>query len=94
MDFGQSLDQQKFSLQIMSLQIDNQLPGTPYPVILSFDHNIGISSRDTRETAIGTQEPAFSVVVAKWRNKYLSLVSFEYIGLRFVFCTNSCENFC
>ncbi|XP_031091593.1 uncharacterized protein LOC115996484 isoform X5 [Ipomoea triloba] len=82
MNFGQSLDQQKFSLQIMSLQIDNQLPGTPYPVILSFDHNIGITSRDTRETAIGTQEPAFSVVVAKWRNKYLSLVSFEYIGLR------------
>ncbi|XP_071697656.1 intermembrane lipid transfer protein VPS13 [Rutidosis leptorrhynchoides] len=37
-DLVQSLDQQKFSLKIFALQIDNQLPTTPYPVILSFDH--------------------------------------------------------
>ncbi|KAL6541687.1 hypothetical protein OROGR_011173 [Orobanche gracilis] len=36
-DFVQSLDQQQFSLQIASLQIDNQLQMTSYPVILSFN---------------------------------------------------------
>ncbi|KAL6580643.1 hypothetical protein OROMI_008667 [Orobanche minor] len=36
-DLVQSLDQQQFSLQIASLQIDNQLHMTPYPVILSFN---------------------------------------------------------
>ncbi|VFQ74897.1 unnamed protein product [Cuscuta campestris] len=81
--FKQSLDQQKVSLQIMSLQIDNQLPTTPYPVILSLDHRTGVtSSRAMRETTPESQEPAFSMEVATWRNKYLSLVSFEYIGLR------------
>ncbi|VFQ83984.1 unnamed protein product [Cuscuta campestris] len=81
--FKQSLDQQKVSLQIMSLQIDNQLPTTPYPVILSLDHRTGItSSRAMRETTPESQEPAFSLEVATWRNRYLSLLSFKYIGLR------------
>uniref|UniRef100_A0A1D1Z4D3 Putative vacuolar protein sorting-associated protein 13A n=1 Tax=Anthurium amnicola TaxID=1678845 RepID=A0A1D1Z4D3_9ARAE len=34
----QSSDKQKISLQIHSLQIDNQLPNAPYPILLSFDH--------------------------------------------------------
>ncbi|KAE9461490.1 hypothetical protein C3L33_06604, partial [Rhododendron williamsianum] len=59
----QNLDQQKFSFQISSFQIDNQLPSTPYPVILLC-------------------EPAFWLAAAKWRNRDVSLASFEYISLR------------
>ncbi|KAM1717129.1 hypothetical protein COP2_025269 [Malus domestica] len=96
-DLVQSLDQQKLSLQITSLQIDNQLRSTPYPVILSFDHDyksnpIGhvikddvmkpISERLLQRTSHSSFEPVFYLAVSKWRKKDVSLVSFEYISLR------------
>lgn len=96
-NFVQSLDQQQFNLQVSSLQIDNQLNITPYPVILSFDHgnkgnlvNQVKYKEDSTKMASGSmpqisyREPVFSLAVAKWRNKD-TLVSFEHISLRFVF---------
>ncbi|XP_059667459.1 uncharacterized protein LOC132312914 [Cornus florida] len=97
-DLLQSLDQQKFALQISSLQIDNQLQSTPYPVILSFDHEnrsnlVGQMKNKDENTKIKTEtvmqvaaggpcETVFCFSAAKWRNENLSLVSFEYISLR------------
>lgn len=99
-DLVQSLDQQKLSLQITSLQIDNQLRSTPYPVILSFDRDyksnpIGhaikddamkpISERLLQRTSHSSFEPVFYLAVSKWRKKDVSLVSFEYISLRYAY---------
>ncbi|XP_028107933.1 uncharacterized protein LOC114306815 isoform X2 [Camellia sinensis] len=97
-DVLQSLDQQKFSFQISSLQIDNQLPSTPYPVILSFDREYRtnlVGQRRNRDDNTKTKseslmqitsdslcDPVFFLAAAKWRNRDVSLVSFEYISLR------------
>ncbi|CAK9168285.1 unnamed protein product [Ilex paraguariensis] len=95
-DLVQSMHQQKFSFQISSLQIDNQLHNTPYPVIMSFNQEHKSSSvglMKTKEnttkmksesvTQIRTEcEPVLSLAAAMWRNKDVSLVSFEYIILR------------
>ncbi|XP_073129939.1 intermembrane lipid transfer protein VPS13 isoform X2 [Henckelia pumila] len=94
--FVQSLDQQQCSLQIASLQIDNQLHSTPYPVILSFNQgnrsNIvnHLKSKDNITNLIGgkiaqtvsTNEPVLLLTVAKWRNSDATLISFESINLR------------
>ncbi|KAK6160539.1 hypothetical protein DH2020_003920 [Rehmannia glutinosa] len=96
--FVQSLDQQQFSLQIASFQIDNQLRTTPYPVILSFNRgNKGnlvnqMKFRDNSAKLNGggvsqiassdLHEPVISLAVSKWRNTDTSLVSFESICLR------------
>ncbi|KAL8217291.1 hypothetical protein R6Q57_024128 [Mikania cordata] len=97
-DLVQSLDQQKFSLKIFSLQIDNQLPTTPYPVILSFNHEgkqIRPSHTKTKDDSLrvigghmkqfisdSSCEPVLSLAAAKWRNKDRALLSFEHIYLR------------
>ncbi|KAK4437331.1 Vacuolar protein sorting-associated protein 13 [Sesamum alatum] len=97
-NFVQSLDRQQFSFQIASLQIDNQLHTTPYPVILSFncvnrgsvanqmkskDNSAKLISGSTSQIASSNlHEPVFSLAVAKWRNTDTSLVSFESISLR------------
>lgn len=88
----QFLDQQKLSLQISFLQIDNQLPNTPYPVILSFDYGNKGKKEDRRKITSVMQidsdslpEPVFSLSVVKWRSKSLSLVSLEYVNLRLCF---------
>lgn len=91
------MDQETFSLQMSSLQIDNQLHSTPYPVILSFEHEnrsntVGqVRSRDDNTRFISESElqiadslcdPVFTLAAAKWRNTDTSLVSFEYISLK------------
>ncbi|KAK6259268.1 hypothetical protein SCA6_013742 [Theobroma cacao] len=96
-DLLQSVDHQKLSFQISSLQMDNQLHNTPYPVILSFNsdyrsHQVGQITKDDgpkskaeRGLQISSDssfEPVFYLAVAKWRRKDVSLVSFEYISLR------------
>ncbi|BFG24048.1 hypothetical protein CerSpe_103220 [Prunus speciosa] len=96
-DLVQSLDQQKLSFQMTSLQIDNQLRSSPYPVILSFDRDyksnpIGHVNKDDvtkqrsermlQRTSHSSFEPVFYLAVSKWRKKDVSLVSFEYISLR------------
>ncbi|XP_050103728.1 uncharacterized protein LOC126583425 [Malus sylvestris] len=97
-DLIQSFDQQKLSFQITPLQIDNQLSCTPYPVILSFDRDYKSnpfghlikddvmkprSERLLQRTSHRSFEPVFYLAVSKWRKKDVSLVSFEYISLRF-----------
>ncbi|KAE8077724.1 hypothetical protein FH972_016258 [Carpinus fangiana] len=97
-DLLRSLDQQKFSFQISSLQIDNQLRTTPYPIILSFDHEYrstlagqirtydnSAKARNEKLLPMASDnscEPVFYLAVSNWRKKDISLVSFEYISLR------------
>ncbi|XP_057249486.1 uncharacterized protein LOC104905906 isoform X4 [Beta vulgaris subsp. vulgaris] len=97
-DLLQNMERQSFSFQISSLQIDNQLRGTPYPVVLSFDEDFkgGLVSHMRNKDggtktkmesmmnyAIGiSSEPKIYLVASKWRNKEMMLVSFEYINLR------------
>lgn len=98
LDLLQSLDQQKLSFQVTSLQIDNQLRSSQYPVMLSFDHEYKGNTTDHKDDCRKTSErvlqrtldisyePAFCLAVSKWRKKDISLVSFEYISLRCPFC--------
>ncbi|KAK8498349.1 hypothetical protein V6N12_032902 [Hibiscus sabdariffa] len=100
-DMFQSLEHQKLSCHISSLQIDNQLHNTPYPVILSFNreyrsNSVGQIKDDVPKikaerglliSSDSSFEPVFYLAVAKWRKKDISLVSFEYISLRMAdFC--------
>ncbi|PON37049.1 Vacuolar protein sorting-associated protein [Parasponia andersonii] len=80
----ESLDQQKLSFQISSLQIDNQLRASPYPVLLSFDHEYksNPAERILQRTTDFSHEPVFYIAVSNWRKKDVSLVSFEYIIIR------------
>lgn len=94
-DLLQSMDHQKLSCRISSLQIDNQLHSTPYPVILSFNsdyrsNQVGQIMKDDGKAEKGLPissdssfQPVFYLAVALWRKKDVSLVSFEYINLRF-----------
>ncbi|XP_074563233.1 LOW QUALITY PROTEIN: uncharacterized protein LOC141819877 [Curcuma longa] len=86
----QSLDQQKISLKTLSLQIDNQLSDTPYPILLSFDkENRGLATNILRNwenknshkesTLNSAVEPVIYFAAARWRNMDKSLVSFEHI---------------
>lgn len=88
----QSLDQQKISLKTLSLQIDNQLSDTPYPILLSFDkENRGLATNILRNwenknshkesTLDSAVEPVFYFAAARWRNMDKSLVSFEHIDV-------------
>ncbi|XP_057532669.1 uncharacterized protein LOC130810577 isoform X2 [Amaranthus tricolor] len=97
-EFLQNMERQIFYFQISSLQIDNQLRGTPYPVVLSFDEDFkGSLVNHVRNKEGGTKtkiesmmsyavgvssEPKICLKVSKWRNKETMLVSFEYIILR------------
>lgn len=94
----QSLDQQKISLKTLSLQIDNQLSDTPYPILLSFDkENRGLATNILRNwenknshkesTLNSAVEPVIYFAAARWRNMDKSLVSFEHIdfGYELVF---------
>lgn len=98
-DLARSIDQETFCLQLSSLQIDNQLHSTPYPVILSFEHemrnnpvaqirrkdnNTKFNSDSEVELADSPCDPVFTLAAAKWRNTDTSLVSFEYISLKCV----------
>ncbi|KAL5715325.1 hypothetical protein ACHQM5_017158 [Ranunculus cassubicifolius] len=97
-DVVQNVQQQKFSFQISSLQVDNQLHNTAYPVLLSLDHDYAgnitgqMKTKDDNikmknEAVLGfssekSVQPQFSLSAVKWRNKEISFVSFEYIILR------------
>ncbi|KAK1306903.1 hypothetical protein QJS10_CPA10g00690 [Acorus calamus] len=93
----QSSDQQKISLEILSLQIDNQLYDTTFPTLLSFEHlyrhstqlkqNKEADSKIKNENVSPivsefSHEPVIHLSAARWRNVDCSLVSFEYIKFR------------
>lgn len=92
---NQSVDRQKLSFQISSLQIDNPLHNSSYPVILSFndDHrgiplDWGIKDKgrffeSIEQLRINTRDAVLYIGLAKWRKKDVSLVSFEYINIRY-----------
>ncbi|CAA7023283.1 unnamed protein product [Microthlaspi erraticum] len=96
LDLSQSVDQQKLSFQISSLQIDNPLHNSSYPVILSFSHDHrGIApdwgTKDNKTRSLSetveqvrshTRDTVVDIGIAKWRKKDVSLVSFEYINIR------------
>lgn len=97
LDLNQSVDQQKLSFQISSLQIDNPLHNSSYPVILSFNHHHrgippdwGITdnkaiflSETVQQVRSNTHDPVLYIGLAKWRKKDVSLVSFENINIRY-----------
>lgn len=99
LDLNQSVDQQKLSFQISSLQIDNPLHNSSYPVILSFNHDHrgiapdwGIKDNKTRslsetvqQVRSHTRDAVVDIGLAKWRKKDVSLVSFEYINIRYYY---------
>lgn len=94
-DLSQSVDQQKLSFQISSLQMDNPLHNSSYPVILSFndDHrgipiDKGIKDKarffeSVEQLRSNTRDAVLYIGLAKWRKKDVSLVSFEYINIRY-----------
>lgn len=102
LDLLQSVDQQTLVFSISSLQIDNELRTTSYPVILSFNKDCRSNqasqiTKDDRKknknekgfpsTSGGSGEPVFYLNVAKWRKKDATLVSFQNIRLRIAdFC--------
>ncbi|XP_050228405.1 uncharacterized protein LOC126677693 isoform X2 [Mercurialis annua] len=92
----QSLDQQKLSFQMSSLQIDNQLQTTPFPVILSFnpEYRSSVAGQRAKKDLTNLKselmgqissesdcEPVVDLAIATWRKKDISFVSFEYIML-------------
>ena len=99
MNLLQSLDRQCLSLLISSLQIDNQLRFTPYPVLLSFDGGYRSGQVDnfkSREDGTRTRienlsqmssssVPVLCLEISKWRKKDISFISYEYVKLRFLF---------
>ncbi|KAM7261915.1 hypothetical protein ACFE04_020992 [Oxalis oulophora] len=83
-DLIQSLDLQKLSFQISSMQIDNQLRTTQYPVVLSFNHDYKKedNAKSKQITINKSNDHVLDLAISKWRKKDESLVSFEYINLR------------
>ncbi|KAJ4705608.1 putative Vacuolar protein sorting-associated protein [Melia azedarach] len=95
-DLLQNLEQQRLSFEISYLQIDNQLPTTPYPVILSFNQehrrnlagktkDDGGKSKSERVLQVASDsscEPVLYLSLGKWRKKDIALVSFEHISFR------------
>uniref|UniRef100_A0A7N0U003 Vacuolar protein sorting-associated protein 13 VPS13 adaptor binding domain-containing protein n=1 Tax=Kalanchoe fedtschenkoi TaxID=63787 RepID=A0A7N0U003_KALFE len=91
MELLQSVDQHNFSFQISSLQIDNQLHTTPYPVVLSFDeeykNDIGdhlvIKDHCIDESSDSIVcQPVLCLDIAKWRSDDIGLVSVQRVNLR------------
>jgi len=96
LELSQSVDQQKLSFQISSLQIDNPLQNSSYPVILSFNHDHEVIPPDwgmknnkaillseiVQQVRGNSCDAVVYVDLAKWRKKDVSLVSFEYINIR------------
>ncbi|TKW09291.1 hypothetical protein SEVIR_6G085000v4 [Setaria viridis] len=88
----QSLDQQRFTVEIQSMQIDNQFPDSPHPVMLSFEGSQKgksmnfFKSKDTKlrsasDNLSNTTEPVLRFAAAKWRTRDVSFVSYQCINI-------------
>ncbi|OEL27452.1 putative vacuolar protein sorting-associated protein 13A [Dichanthelium oligosanthes] len=88
----QSLDQQRFTVEIQSMQIDNQFPDSPHPVMLSFEGSQKgksmnfFKSKDTKlrsanDSLSNTTEPVLRFAAAKWRTRDVSFVSYQCINI-------------
>lgn len=97
----QNMDKQKVSFQIQSLQIDNQLFYTQYPIMLSIDHEhkdslLSHQTKNDPKQKVQVEniangifdskyESVFHFSAAKWRIKESLLISFEHIYIRYHF---------
>ncbi|KAL6856895.1 hypothetical protein ACP4OV_018277 [Aristida adscensionis] len=90
----QSLDQQRFTVELQSMQIDNQFPDSPHPVMLSFEGSHKGKSmnffrgKDTKlrsphdsKSLSSSTEPVLRFEAAKWRTRDVSFVSYQYINI-------------
>ncbi|KAL6659540.1 hypothetical protein ACP70R_003580 [Stipagrostis hirtigluma subsp. patula] len=90
----QSLDQQRFTVEIQSMQIDNQFPDSPHPVMLSFEGSHKgksmnfFKSKDTKlrspndsKSLSNTTEPVLRFAAAKWRTRDVAFVSYQCINI-------------
>ncbi|WVZ95400.1 hypothetical protein U9M48_041168 [Paspalum notatum var. saurae] len=87
----QSLDQQRFTVEIQSMQIDNQFPDSPHPVMLSFEGSQKgksmnfFKSKDTKlrsaNDSLNTTEPVLQFTAAKWRTRDVSFISYQCINI-------------
>lgn len=88
----QSLDQQQITIEMQSMQIDNQFSDSPYPVMLSFEgshkgKNMNFfKSRDTKVRSPNensSPEPILRLAAAKWRSNDAPFVSYQCINMRY-----------
>ncbi|PNT66537.1 hypothetical protein BRADI_3g13757v3 [Brachypodium distachyon] len=87
----QSLDQQRVTVEIQSMQIDNQFSASPYPVMLSFEGNhkgksmniLKSKQRSLNEskTSSNTEQPVLHFAAVKWRTRDASFVSYQCINI-------------
>ncbi|KAM0845626.1 hypothetical protein ACQ4PT_056233 [Festuca glaucescens] len=90
----QSLDQQRFAIDIQSMQIDNQFSDSPYPVTLSFEGSHKgksvnfLKGMDTKlkpqnesKSSSNTLEPMLQFAAVKWRTRDASFVSYQRINI-------------
>lgn len=90
----QSLDQQRFTIDIQSMQIDNQFSDSPYPVTLSFEGGHKgkpvnfLKGIDTKLKPLNeskgssyTLEPVLQFAAVKWRTRDASFVSYQRINI-------------
>ncbi|KAM3191147.1 hypothetical protein ACQJBY_068843 [Aegilops geniculata] len=89
----QSLDQQRITVEIPSMQIDNQFSDSPYPVMLSFEGSHKgksinfLKSKDTKLKSLNesrssnTPEPVLRFAAVKWRTRDTSFLSYQRINI-------------
>ncbi|VAI76308.1 unnamed protein product [Triticum turgidum subsp. durum] len=89
----QSLDQQRITVEIPSMQIDNQFSDSPYPVMLSFEGSHKgksinfLKSKDTKQKSLSeskssnTLEPVLRFAAVKWRTRDTSFLSYQRINI-------------
>jgi hypothetical protein len=92
----QSLDQQRFTVDIQSMQIDNQFSDSPYPVTLSFEEihkgksvnflkgiDTKLKPQNESKSSSSTLEPVLQFAAVKWRTRDASFVSYQRINIRY-----------
>ncbi|CAM0910801.1 unnamed protein product [Alopecurus aequalis] len=90
----QSLDQQRFTIDIQNMQIDNQVSDSPYPVTLSFEgshkgksvnffkgKDTKLKSLNEGKSSSNTLEPVIRFAAVKWRTRDASFVSYQRINI-------------
>ncbi|VAI88392.1 unnamed protein product [Triticum turgidum subsp. durum] len=89
----QSLDQQRITVEIPSMQIDNQFSDSPYPVMLSFEGSHKgksinfLKSKDIKLKSLNesrssnTPEPVLRFAAVKWRTRDTSFLSYQRINI-------------
>uniref|UniRef100_A0ACD5WZJ8 Uncharacterized protein n=1 Tax=Avena sativa TaxID=4498 RepID=A0ACD5WZJ8_AVESA len=90
----QSLHQQRFTVDIQSMQIDNQFSDSPYPVTLSFEGghkgksvnflkgiDTKLKSLNEGKSSSNTLEPVMQFAAVKWRTRDASFVSYQRINI-------------